>query len=213
MLPYVSNPGTLSGMTALFENDLNRSQEDTLGFPLKECLKQLFPDYLFHHKASTRLDRDGADLVIHLRSGIRYADLKIRDDDPRLWGSDDLAIELYSVLENGIRGYRNRKTDYLIWVFKPTRRCALIPFDTFIRCYEKNWDFWHFWRAEPPQRTRMNDGVEYHSVHCYVPFELFAKGAKEASAHGNRAKAGVQPRPLPFSKGPALSAAASLGRN
>lgn len=169
-------------MTESFKDRLDQSLEDTRSFPLDACLRQLFPDYLSCRATTERLDREGADLEIILESGTRYADLKFRDEDPRLWGADDLAVELYSVLEKRIRGYRNRKADFIIWLFKPTRRAVMVPFGPFKRCYEANWDYWRFWRGEPPQRTRMPSGEVYRSVHCYVPYSLFSAGATEACA-------------------------------
>ena len=169
-------------MTTYFSQDLSQSLKDTSDFPLDDCLAQFFPDYLGSRTTSETIDRSGADLEIFRKRGMAFADLKVRDDDPRLWGADDLAIELYSVLEKRIRGYQNRKADYLIWLFKPTGRAVMIDFQSFKKCYDKNWDFWHFWRAEAPQRTRMQDGTTYHSVHCYVPLELFKAGVSEAYA-------------------------------
>ncbi|EDY81928.1 hypothetical protein VDG1235_1548 [Verrucomicrobiia bacterium DG1235] len=169
-------------MTNHFSKDLSRSLSDTENFPLDDCLAQLFPDYLCSRQTSEAEDVMGADLKIYLKSRRCLADLKIRDEDPRLWGADDLAIELYSVLERRIRGYENRNADCLIWLFKPTGRAVMIEFDAFKRCYEANWDYWHFWRAEAPQKTRMRDGTTYHSVHCYVPLELFKAGVTEAYA-------------------------------
>lgn len=173
-------------MTNHFSKDLYRSLSDTENFPLDDCLTQLFPDYLCSRGTSEAIDRAGADLEIFRKSGHVFADLKVRDEDPRLWGADDLAVELYSVLEKRIRGYQNRKADFLIWLFKPTGRAVMIDFQSFKKCYDANWDFWHFWRAEKPQRTVMPDGTTYHSVHCYVPAKLFSAGIKEVYARGDR---------------------------
>ncbi|MDQ8198174.1 hypothetical protein QEH56_08460 [Pelagicoccus enzymogenes] len=168
-------------MTNHFSEDLSRSLSDTKNFPLDDCLAQLFPDYLCSRETSEAIDRAGSDLEIFRKSGHDFADLKVRDEDPRIWGADDLAVELYSVFEKRIRGYQNRKADYLIWLFKPTGRAVMIEFRSFKKCYDANWDYWHFWRAESPQRTRMRDGTTYHSVHCYVPLQLFKAGVTEAN--------------------------------
>lgn len=162
-----------------FDRSLAQSFRDTDSFPLDRAFEQLFPGYESYSQSEKQLDRQGSDVQIQLGNRTIHADLKFRSEDPRLWGEDDLAVELLSVVEKGIRGYANQRTDYLIWVFKRTGRIVSLPFEPFKRFYQQNWSYWHFWRAEKPAQTITESGGSYHSLHCLVPFKLVAGFATE----------------------------------
>lgn len=167
-------------MPEYYEETLAKSFRDTESFPLDRAFAKLFPDFRLFSKSGKKLDLQGSDVKIQLSDRTVHADLKFRDTDPRQWGEDDLAIELLSVVERGIRGYGNQRTDYLIWIFKSTGRVVSIPFEAFKPFYRANWNYWYFWRAEKPIKSVMPNGQSYHSVHCLVPFNLFEGFAREA---------------------------------
>ena len=174
-------------MPRLFEKSLAKSFRDTESFPLNLAFSQLFPGFRSYSQSEKKFDLQGSDVRIQMGDRAIHADLKFRDTDPRLWREDDLAIELLSVVELGIRGYGNQRTDYIIWVFKNSGRVVAVPFAPFKRFYNVNWNYWYFWRAEKPQKTVMKNGYSYNSIHCYVPFDLVADMALEVQVESNRA--------------------------
>lgn len=156
-----------------FLNDLLKSKNDADSFPVVNALEELFPGLKRVQKTSRKEDLAGADrkavLADHQHANI---DLKVRSRDPKSWGEDDLVVELYSVYEKRIRGYRNKNTDFLLWIYTDTGRAVLIPFQPFLDIYEKHWDEWEHWLAEPMQWTRLRN-CRYRSQFALVPYRYF----------------------------------------
>lgn len=162
-----------------FKNDLVKSREAAKAFPVQTALEMLLPGVAKILDVSRKEDLAGADCKIPLEDGtIVNIDFKVRSVDPRTWGVDDLAIEIYSVCEKQIRGYQDKSTDYLLWLFTSTNRTVLVPFEPFLDIYEEKWKEWEFWLAEPKQRTRMGNTF-FHSQFAKVPFDRFRHIAAE----------------------------------
>jgi len=141
---------------------------------LRASLLALFPSSIEAYACPERFDIAGWDFALLTRQSLMGFELKARSVDPRTFGSDDLAIEIWSNREKGIPGYRSDQTDYIMWFFEPTQRVVILPYLEFKRRYLAYRDI--FIRSLPQleQQTEGLKGECYTSVHCYVPFELFA---------------------------------------
>lgn len=149
--------------------------------PIKQILKSFFPGLINFRKAPASRDKRGTDYSAALNDFTPLGfDIKLRTTDPRRWGKDDLAIELWSSVEHGITGYRGTETDYILWLYPDTGRALLVPFHPFRkRVIDKRSIIT---RALKPhvQATRGKAGNIYHSQHAYVPTWLFSDLIKEA---------------------------------
>lgn len=163
-----------------FKSSFKKSQVDAKAFPIDKALELLLPGFRHTIPTTDEEDRLGADAKAKINRDIAKLDYKVRSCDPRTWGEDDLVIEIYSVVEKQIRGYANRSTDYLVWIYSDTRRCVIIPFEKFKKIYAEHWTEWDFWLSEPDQTTRMGNTI-YHSRFAKVPFEIFSPIAKEVT--------------------------------
>lgn len=161
-----------------FKSTFNQSQSDAGRLPIERALKLLLPGFRRTIRPSPREDRKGADTKAIVGKRKVHIDYKIRSKDPRTWGEDDLAIELYSVVEKRIRGYQNKSTDFLLWIFKDTGRYVLVPFQPFLELYKTHWKEWEFWLTEPRQTTRLGL-TTYSSSFAMVPFNIFETIATE----------------------------------
>ena len=167
-------------MNTDFKTSLRNSILATKAFPLRAALKQLVPGFMRYEFSSDSEDRQGYDLVVTTRWKTERFDLKLRSRDSRVWGEDDLIVEIYSVVESSIRGYQSRKTDRLLWLFTDTKRAVLFDFAKFREIYDRHFDEWEFWLSEPDQTTRLGHHT-YHSRFAPVPFRYFASIAKEVT--------------------------------
>ncbi|MBC2606093.1 hypothetical protein [Pelagicoccus albus] len=161
-------------MTRHFENDLLDSCRRSADFPVGNHYARYFRDYIGYRIGTENQDKSGTDHVVLTRNGSYCVDIKVRGEDPLAWGVDDLAVELYSCVENEVRGYQDKTTTHLMWIFPSTGRSVLIPFGAFRKVYDACFDYWDFWLAERPQASRHRGSV-YHSTHCFVPTGLFGR--------------------------------------
>lgn len=75
-------------------------------------------------------NRRGGDYVVCCRRGVRYVDCKIRSEDPRNYGRDDVIVEIMSNAELGNPGWgvdSGRITTDFCWIWRDTRRVLVIP--------------------------------------------------------------------------------------
>lgn len=99
---------------------------------VEQILLEHVPGAMGVSRAGERADRNGTDYWIdHHRGDPMSVDLKARDIDPIVeFGADDVALETWSVV--GVKiGWTldtTKRTDYVLWLWKPTRRWALVPF-------------------------------------------------------------------------------------
>lgn len=163
-----------------FKNAFTQSQLDADRLPIERALKLLLPGFIRTIKTSDKEDRKGADTKAIVGKRTVHIDYKIRSMDPREWGENDLAIEIHSVIEKRIRGYQNKTTDFLLWIFKDSGRFVLVPFKPFFALYEAHWKEWEFWLSEPRQTTRIGR-TTYHSSYAMVPFKNFESIATEVT--------------------------------
>lgn len=168
--------GISGHVTTHFEKSLSQSLRDTRELPLGRLLKELFPSLAaWTPTRNPRDDIDGSDGQLFLSDGRRYhIDLKFRTYDPLRWSNDDLAIELWSVLEKRIPGYRNKKTDYIVWVYKDTLRTVAVPFRPFQRRIAEKRQMLARTLPNHTQVTEDSNGNSFHSQHVFVPTWLFS---------------------------------------
>lgn len=148
-------------------------------FPIDDILAELFEDFLFSYTLGREDDLKGTDRVAVTRTGQFRLDLKIRSKDPRDFGRDDIAVELYSVSENETRGYENKSTDYILWLFESSGRAVMMPFKEFKNRVDFGHDIFQDKLRVHRQKTIWRYGIEYHSEHCYVPMWYFSDIATE----------------------------------
>lgn len=162
-------------MTTCFHHDLQRSINTTNQLPIDTILKSLFTDFIgFKIVKNERQDRKGSDIIVILRGGKRLrVDLKIRSSDPLRWGNDDLAIEIWSVVEKRIPGYYAKNTDYIIWIFEDSLRAVAVPYRSFRGrvAAKRQQMIQHL----PIRRQATVDryGNTFHSDHVFAPTWMF----------------------------------------
>ncbi|GAJ02930.1 unnamed protein product, partial [marine sediment metagenome] len=83
-------------------------------------------------RASPEEDRHGTDFWVNRTNTLPKLsiDLKAREIDPLSFDppKDDLALETYSNVANKTKGWTrddSKRTDYILWFFKPTKRWVL----------------------------------------------------------------------------------------
>jgi len=124
-------------------------------------------------RASEQEDRDGVDYWA-LRPPARRLgiDLKVRNRDYRADGKDDLALETWSVWEQGKVGWTRdvtKNTDFICWYFLDSGRFHLTSFPVLCRVFRARYDAWL--RDYGPEWTQMSHdkGRSWTSKHIYVP--------------------------------------------
>lgn len=140
-------------------------------------------------KAGKENDRSGVDWWVEHNSGkFLGIDCKIRTGDYSVKDKrkDDLALEIWSVVEKQIPGWtlqESKRTDYVLWVWMDTGRWCLVPFlmlSTVFKLFKDEWRLTYQWNR---QRTIGNDR-DYHSECVFVPRrEVWAKIYEIYSGH------------------------------
>jgi len=120
-------------------------------------------------RATTDDDRNGTDYWAHRDAGLRplSIDLKARAVDPtEAWGEDDLALETWSAIGSHIGWTRDpsKATDYILWLWTPTRRFFLVPFPPLCEVFRRYGRGWR--KAYGPQRQ---DSGTWKSECVFVP--------------------------------------------
>lgn len=120
-------------------------------------------------RESVQIDKQGVDLWVVLDNGKRLAvDVKVREKD---FGKDDLALEVWSVVENQVIGWsldEKKQTDYILWFWKDTRKFCIVPFPLLVKAFQHNRLTWLDNCEHPKQRTHQNRRI-YHSECVFVP--------------------------------------------
>lgn len=176
-------------MPACFRHDLERSQAALRSRGFLAAIREAFPESIELFGCPPYMDKVGWDAILLTRKGILGMDAKIRFSDPRQWGRDDLAIELWSCLESHTPGYTSEITDYIVWYFVPTGRAVVVPYPQFKRRIEQNRDRLLKEKKLYLQETIDDYGNTYHSAHCYVPLSFFSDIALEVDPRANSRKA------------------------
>lgn len=154
----------------LFEERLIMSQGVATSASIESVLVQNIPGAVSAHRASQADDRSGTDWWVKMPSGhLLSVDCKVRQED---WlakkGVDDLALEYWSVKEQNIVGWTlrtDKRTDYVLWLWKDTGRWCLIPFAMLCRVFRDNKPRW----CEEYRTAEQTTGGRYTSACVFVP--------------------------------------------
>src|SRR5690348_13330068 len=115
----------LNSVTFQDKKQMSEGIADNVDIP--SILLECFPFAVKVEKASLAEDKNGTDYWVYLVSGHKLSvDVKVRKKD---FGKDDLALEVWSVIGKKI-GWtrdRNKRTDYILWLWMDTRRYSLVP--------------------------------------------------------------------------------------
>jgi len=124
-------------------------------------------------RASKFDDQAGTDYWVICSGGIRISiDVKTRDQD--FWlrhGNDDLAIEIWSVVEKQIVGWSRdsrKQAHYILWFWKETGRWCLVPFRMLCLITTRSWQEWEAKYKTATQFTPSKEGG-WHSKCVFVP--------------------------------------------
>lgn len=159
-----------------FRERLAMSQGVSASDDIKATLLANVPGAVRIDPATNAEDRSGTDWWVVLRTGQKISiDVKVREDDyKKLKGWDDLALEAWSVIGDRKPGWtrdETKRTDYILWWWKPTRRWCLVPFRMLCAVYIEFWVAWLDKYRSPIQETREN-GRSWRSQCTFVPRRL-----------------------------------------
>jgi hypothetical protein len=155
--------------------DGQKEVSDQCDAEIRRILLEIIPGAMQAVRACAANDKRGTDWWVEMRGGYWISvDVKFRDEDfsvkpPEIAG-DDLALETWSVVERGIIGWTrdpNKRTDYILWYWRDTKRCCLVPFPMLCRVFCNNWEAWRTVHKFVQQHT--TDKGDYHSECIFVP--------------------------------------------
>lgn len=157
-----------------FGDQLRMSQGSLQNASVAQILMAEIPGAVSVMRASEVEDRQGIDYWVNLKSGRQGIDAKVRSEDWAMRGSDDLALEIWSVEERKIIGWTrdsNKRTDYVIWWWTDTGRWCLIPFPMLCAVFIKKWQQWSEEFRTARQFTPYGEDG-WHSVCVFVPRKI-----------------------------------------
>lgn len=141
-----------------------QSDEDLL-----HILRARIPGCIRVVRATLEEDRHGTDYWAHRAGGLRplSIDLKARSLDPvETYDRDDVALEIWSVVGERVGWTRDirKETDYILWLWTPTRRFFLVPFPALCEVFRRYWATW-----QDEYETHIQHSDSWRSQCVYVP--------------------------------------------
>lgn len=129
------------------------------------------------NRATRRDDRNGTDYWVGRNCDRPLSiDAKVRRQDwwRRHPKEDDLALELWSVVEKEVIGWtfnERKQTDYILWLWQDTGRWCLVPFPMLCAVANDNREEWSNAYRHDTQHTPRSNGYPggYHSECIFVP--------------------------------------------
>jgi len=157
-----------------FDERLEMSQGVSTSKSVRDILVENIPGALGAYKSTQEEDRSGVDWWVKHKSGHHLSvDCKIRGrdfrEDEERGFPDDLALETWSVVEKEIPGWTlrdDKKTDYILWLWKDTGRWCLVPFPMLCKVFQENMDRWVEYYGPPVQQFTPEG--KYHSECIFV---------------------------------------------
>lgn len=136
-------------------------------------LLQKIPNANKVRKATLEEDKSGIDYIVTLISGREVTvDLKVRTEDwAKKKGKDDLALEIWSVLEKKVGWTRDpqKQTDFILFFWKDTQRFSLVSFLMLFHVFTQNFQQWVNLYETAIQNSRGAYGSRWQSQCVYVP--------------------------------------------
>lgn len=135
----------VSGNAYGFDQQLIASKGVLETFDVAEILQARIPGCVQSEQADADSDRSGVDWWAILENGQRIGvDVKHRPKDCMKFGSDDVALETWSVVGKKIGWTRdsNKACAWVLWVWADTGRFLLVPFPAICGVFSENWRQW-----------------------------------------------------------------------
>ena len=155
-----------------FDERLQMSQGVSANTSVADILITNIPGACSVNSAHSCNDRQGTDWWVEHSSGKHLSiDCKVRAEDWQRKGSDDLALEIWSVVEKKAVGWTrkpDKRTDYVLWLWTDTGRWCLIPFPFLCQVFGLHWEAWALKYKTSKQKTTTAYG-SYHSQCVFVP--------------------------------------------
>lgn len=123
------------------------------------------------YPASKDEDHHGTDWWVEINGHRLSVDCKVREEDWALKGEDDLAIEIWSVIEQHRVGWSRdpqKRANYILWLWKDTGRWCLVPFLMLCAVTIEHWETWQARYRTAVQYTTSERG-NWHSQCIFVP--------------------------------------------
>jgi len=158
-----------------FGQQVKMSEGISLSFDFREVLLTEIPNAIEIRRATQLDDRSGTDWwVDRLNNRPLSVDLKARGVDYGVRGQDDLALETWSVIEQGVIGWtRNpaKGSDYILWFWGDTKRWCLMPFPMLCKVFSILWQRWtEIYKTR--RQTSNRNGYIYQSECVFVPRQV-----------------------------------------
>ncbi len=156
-----------------FGDNLRMSQGHAENVDIDSILLSIIPGALSAFQAHEKNDRNGVDWWVECHGKFLGVDCKVRRQDWALRGQDDLALETWSVVEKKVIGWTRdayKRTDYILWLWKESKRWCLIPFPMLCKVFSDNWIVWKNEFKTREQFTPNHGG--YHSECVFVPRKI-----------------------------------------
>jgi hypothetical protein len=154
---------------------------------IEDIAKKHFPDATKVYKSTQADDRNGIDWFIERRNHATVTvDAKVRAQDfskakpPR----DDLALEIWSVIEAGKIGWtldERKHTDAILWLWKDSGRYQWMPFLPLRLAFCEYLTEWIKTYKSARQETEYF-GRHYHSECIFVPTQVVLDAVSEQLA-------------------------------
>ncbi len=112
---------------------------------------------------------------------VKGIDVKVRSEDWKPKGEDDLCLELWSAMPTHERSGKigchrdsTKITDYLVWYWLDTQRTVIVPFAKLQKAFEKRWIIW-----AKTYRTAQQKNKYCNSQCVFVPRHVIAEAIIE----------------------------------
>ena len=143
---------------------------------VERILLEQIPGAIKVRRADLNDDRSGTDWWVEIINGTAISvDAKVRDKDWSLRGCDDLALETWSVVDQKIGWTRDpqKRTEYVLWLWRESGRWCLIPFRMLCRVFELNFVVWCATYKTATQSTPAENGrMGWKSECVFVPRKI-----------------------------------------
>ncbi|GAJ13851.1 unnamed protein product, partial [marine sediment metagenome] len=182
-LPEETARGGLVGELKLQQKPKQYGFKERIGFSrgvsetgnIEEILLDNIPGAFSISRATPEEDRHGTDFWVDRTNTLPKLsiDLKAREIDPLSFAppKDDLALETYSNVAKKTKGWtrdEHKRTDYILWFFKPTGRWVLAPFPMLCKVFSEKWIEWREQYQTETQKSS-NNNETWYSECVFVP--------------------------------------------